>query len=87
MTELNLSKAKTNRSMRANALAEYNKLSEAINDFGKEGFAFSVRIRIWERGDWNEIHPDVKEFRNLLLNMRDRYDLEISTLDKEFAEL
>lgn len=87
MTELNLEKAKQNRDERASVLAEYNKINEAINEFSNEEFGFVVKIRIWERGDWREIHPDTKEFRNLLLNMRDRYDLEISTLDKEFAEL
>lgn len=87
MTELNLKKAKQNRGKRASAVAENKKINEAINTFSDEGFGFVVKIRTWERGDWREIHPDTKEFRNMLLNMRDRYDLEISTLDKEFAEL
>ena len=87
MTELNLEKAKQNRDERASALAEYNKIKEAINVFSDDGFGFVVRVRTWERGDWREIRPDAKEFRNLLLNMRDRYDAEISRLDKEFEEL
>lgn len=87
MTELNLEKAKQNRNERASALAEYNKINEAINKFSDEGFGFVAEIRTWERGDWREIHPNAKEFRNMLLNMRDRYDAEISRLDKEFEEL
>lgn len=84
MTEFNLSKANVNRDKRRAALAEYNKLSKAINEFSEEGFTYFVRCG---RGCYHDIFPDAKEFRNLLLNMRDRYDLEISTLDKEFAEL
>ena len=87
MTELNLEKAKRNRDGRSSALAEYNKINEAINAFSDDGFGFMVKIRTWERGDWKEIRPDAKEFCNLLLNMRDRYDAEISRLDKEFEEL
>lgn len=87
MTELNLEKAKQNRNERASALAEYNIINEAINKFSDEGFEFEAKIRTWERGDWREIRPDSKEFRNMLLNMRDRYDAEISKLDKEFEEL
>lgn len=87
MTELNLEKAKQNRDERASALTEYNKINEAINIFNDDGFGFVVRIRTWERGDWREIRPDSKEFRNMLLNMRDRYDAEIDRLDKEFEGL
>lgn len=87
MTELNLEKAKQNRGERASALAEYNKINEAIKAFGDDGFRFMAKIRTWERGDWREIHPDTEEFRNLLLNMRDRYDAEISRLDEEFEKL
>lgn len=87
MTELNLEKAKQNRNERASALVEYNKINEAINVFSDNGFGFTVRIKTWERGDWKDIHPDPEEFRNLLLNMRDRYDAEISRLDEEFEKL
>lgn len=87
MTELNLEKAKQNRGEREAALAEYNKINEAIKAFSDDGFGFVAKIRTWERGDWREIHPDPKEFHNLLLNMRDRYDAEIARLDKEFEEL
>ena len=87
MTELNLEKAKQNRGERASALAEYNKINEAINKFSDDGFGFVVKIRTWERGDWREIRPNAKEFRNMLLNMRDRYDAEISRLDEEFEKL
>lgn len=87
MTEINLEKAKVNRNLRENALYEYNKINEAINEFSKEGFSYDARIKTWERGDWKDIHPDPKEFRNMLLNMRDRYDAEISRLDKEFEAL
>lgn len=87
MTEMNLEKAKLNRDNRANALFEYNKIQEAINEFSKEGFGYVARIKTWERGDWKDIYPDPKEFRNMLLNMRDRYDAEIARLDKEFEEL
>lgn len=86
MTELNLSKANANRDKRKEAMAEYNKLSKAINEFSEEGFTYFVRCGCGARF-CQDIFPDAKEFRNLLLNMRDRYDLEISTLDKEFAEL
>lgn len=87
MTELNLEKAKSNRKLRENALYEYNKISEAINKFNDEGFVFFTKVRTCGHEDWQEIYPDAKEFQKMLLNMRDRYDLEISTLDKEFAEL
>ena len=87
MTEMNLEKAKTNRELRENALYEYNKINEAINEFSKDGFSYNARIKTWERGDWKDIYPDPREFRNMLLNMRDRYDAEISRLDKEFEEL
>lgn len=84
MTELNLSKANANRDKRKEAMAEYKKLSKAINEFSKQGFKYFVRCGC---ESYYDIFPDTNEFRNLLLNMRDRYDLEISTLDKEFAEL
>lgn len=87
MTELNLEKAKTNRKLREDALYERKKINEAINEFSKEGFSYIARIKTWERGDWKDIHPDPEEFRNMLLNMRDRYDAEIARLDKEFEEL
>lgn len=87
MTELNLEKANSNRRLREGILREYNKVNEAINNFNDEGFGYLARVKMYERGDLQDIHPDPKEFRNLLLNMRDRYDMEISRLDKEFAEL
>ena len=87
MTEMNLEKAKLNRDNRAKALFEYNKIQEAINNFSKEDFSYVARIKTWERGDWKDIYPDSKEFHNMLLNMRDRYDAEISRLDKEFEAL
>lgn len=87
MTEMNLEKAKVNRELRRNALNEYNKINEAINKFNDEGFSYVARIKTWERGDSKDIYPDPREFRNMLLNMRDRYDAEITRLDKEFEEL
>ena len=87
MTEMNLEKAKLNRGNRAKALFEYNKIQEAINNFSKEDFSYVARIKTWERDDWKDIHPDSKESHNMLLNMRDRYDAEISRLDKEFEAL
>lgn len=87
MTELNLERAKTNRKLRENALNEYNKIQEAINELGKEEFRYYAKFKTWERGEWKEICPDPKEFRNMLLNMRDRYDAEITRLDKEFEKL
>lgn len=87
MTEMNLEKAKANRELRRKALNEYNKISEAINEFSKEGFSYVARIKTWERGDWKDIYPDPEEFHNMLLNMRDRYDAEIDRLDKEFEKL
>ena len=87
MTEMNLEKAKVNRELRRNALNEYNKINEAINRFNDEGFSYVARIKTWERGDLKDIYPDPREFHNMLLNMRDRYDAEISRLDKEFEEL
>ena len=87
MTEMNLEKAKVNRELRREALNEYNRISEAINEFRKEGFDYVARIKTWERGDWKDIHPDPEEFHNMLLNMRDRYDAEIDRLDKEFEKL
>lgn len=87
MTELNLEKAKSNRRLREGILYEYNKVNEAINKFNDEGFGYLARVRMYERGDLQDIHPDPEEFRNMLLNMRYRYDAEISRLDKEFEEL
>lgn len=87
MTEMNLKKAELNRENRAKALLEYNKIQEAINEFSNEEFSYVARIRTWERGDWKDIYPDPKEFHDMLLNMRDRYDAEIARLDKEFEEL
>lgn len=87
MTELNLERAKTNRNLRNKALIEYNQISEAINELGKDEFRYYAKFKTWERGEWREIYPDPKEFRNMLLNMRDRYGAEISRLDKEFEEL
>ena len=87
MTEMNLKKAKLNRELRREAFDEYNRISEAINEFSKEEFDYVARIKTWEHGDWKDIHPDPEEFRNMLLNMRDRYDAEIDRLDKEFEKL
>ncbi len=87
MTELNLRRAELNRDNRAKALLEYNKIQEAINELGKEKFIYYAKFKTWESGEWKEINPDPKEFRNMLLNMRDRYDAEIARLDKEFEEL
>lgn len=87
MTEMNLEKAKANRKLRENALYEYNKIQEAINELGKEEFSYYTNFKAWERGELTEIYPDPKEFRNMLLNMRDRYDAEIDRLDKEFEGL
>ena len=87
MTELNLEKAKTNRKLRKDALYEYNKINESINEINSEEFSFVARFKTWERGEWKELYPNSKEFRNMLLSMRDRYDAEISRLDKEFEEL
>ena len=87
MTELNLEKAKSNRKLREGILYEYNKVNEAINKFNDEGFGYLARVRMYERGDWQDIHPDPEEFRNMLLNMRDRYDADISRLDEEFEKL
>lgn len=87
MTELNLEKAKSNRRLREGILYEYNKVNEAINKFNDEGFGYLARVRMYERGDLQDIHPDPEEFRNMLLNMRDRYDAEISRLDEEFEKL
>lgn len=87
MTELNLEKAKSNRRLREGILYEYNKVNEAINNFNDEGFGYLAIVKMHERADLQDIHPDPEEFRNMLLNMRDRYDAEISKLDKEFEEL
>lgn len=87
MTELNLEKAKSNRRLRDGILYEYNKVNEAINNFNEEGFGYLARVKMYERGDLQDIHPDPKEFYNMLLNMRDRYDAEISRLDEEFEKL
>ena len=38
-------------------------------------------------GRYEDIYPSVKEFRLMLLNVRDRLDAEIARLDKEFASL
>ena len=87
MTEMNLEKAKVNRELRRKALNEYNKINEAINEFSKEGFSYVASIKTWDRGEWKDIYPDPREFHNMILNMRDRYDAEITRLDKEFEEL
>lgn len=87
MTETTLEKAKSNRKFRSTALCEYQKVSEAINVFNDDGFHFCVRIKTYERGDWKDIYPSSEEFLELLKQMRDRYDREISVIDKEFEDL
>lgn len=87
MTELNFEKAKQNRKERELALNEYDKVSKIINVLSDGGFEYKVVAKMPNSTRYQDIYPSVREFRNMLLNMRDRYDAEISRLDKEFEEL
>lgn len=83
MTQETLEKAKENRKIRAEKLAQYNDVSWKHDNLPDEKV-------IWLDVCGNcaqRIYPTYQEFKNLLKIIRDRLDAEISALDKEFAEL
>ena len=83
MTQETLEKAKENRKIRAEKLAQYNDVSWRHDNLSDEKI-------IWLDvcGNCaNRIHPTNAEYKSLLRTIRDRLDAEIAELDKEFAEL
>ena len=87
MTDEALKQAVENRKEREDLLEKYNLVSRAVKDLDKEGFVCRAIVRFPGRGSYEDIYPSVKEFRLMLLNVRDRLDAEIARLDKEFVEL
>lgn len=87
MTEQILEQAQKNRWMRKNVLTEYNKISKTINLYDDEGLSFSVRVRPYEQDNWEDIFPNLEDFRDLLLKIQGRFAARIAELDKEFEEL
>ncbi len=87
MTERDLDKANGNRDRKRRLLIEYKRVSEAIEKFDDDGFAVIMRYKTWERGEWTDLDPSLEELRTILISMRDRLDVEISKIDKEFAGL
>lgn len=87
MTDGILKQAVENREERENLLNKYNMATRAINDLNKKGFVCRAIVQFPGTGRYEDIYPSVKEFRLMLLNVRDRLDAEIARLDKEFASL
>ena len=83
MTEEAMYKANRNRNEREQLLKDYNYVSH-LYDTTSDNDDVILNINCNPN---KKIFPTVKEYRNLLRNMRDRLDMEISKLDKEFAEL
>ena len=83
MTQETLEKAKENRKIREEKLAQYNNVSWKHDNLSNDKI-------IWLDVCGNcsqRIYPTNAEYRNLLRTIRDRLDAEISALDKEFEEL
>lgn len=87
MTEETMKRLVDNRMERADLLDKYNMVSRVVKDFDKEGFVYRTVVKFPGKSNYEEIYPSVKEFRLMLLNVRNRLDAEIARLDKEFAEL
>lgn len=83
MTQEQLNKANRNRNEREQALKDYNYVSH-LHDTTSDNDEIFLNINCNPN---KKIFPTAKEYRNLLRNMRDRLDIEIAKLDKEFAEL
>ena len=83
MTQETLEKAKKNRKDRSEKLSEYNKVSgihDNISDNDILWFDFCGNT-------YARIVPTAKECRDFLRIVRDRLDVEIGDLDREFEEL
>ena len=87
MTDEALKKAVDNRKEREGLLDKYNLVSRAISEFGDERTEYRAVLRLPGTTCYEDVHPSKKEFRLMLLNVRDRLDAEITRLDKEFIEL
>ncbi len=87
MTDENLKQAVENRKEREDLLDKYNLVSRAISEFGDERTEYRAVLRLPGTTCYEDVHPSKKEFRLMLLNVRDRLDAEITRLDKEFIEL
>lgn len=87
MTEKKLEEANKNREERTRLLKQYEEVSCAINSFTSKGFVFRAIVQLPNTTCYRDIYPSAKEFRLMLLNVRDRLDAEIARLDKEFTEL
>ena len=83
MTNEQLKEANRNRNEREQALKDYNYVSH-LYDTTSDNDDVILSINFNPN---KQIFPTVKEYRNLLRNMRDRLDAEIAKLDKEFEEL
>lgn len=83
MTQEQLKEANRNRNEREQALKDYNYVSHLYDTTSdNDDVILSINFNPNKK-----IFPTVKEYRNLLRNMRDRLDAEIAKLDKEFEEL
>lgn len=82
MTNESFEKATHNRKERKDKLEQYNKVSR-IHD----GLSDDSLVCFYIDNATTRIYPTAKECRFLLRNIRDRLDIEISELDKEFKEL
>lgn len=83
MTNEQLKEANRNRNEREQSLKDYNYVSH-LYDTTSDNDDVILSINFNPN---KQIFPTVKEYRNLLRNMRDRLDAEIAKLDKEFEEL
>ena len=83
MTQETLEKAKENRKIREAKLAQYNDVSWKHDNLSDDKI-----IGLDVCGDCSQrIYPTNAEYRNLLRTIRDRLDVEIAELDKEFESL
>ena len=87
MTDGILKQAVENRKKREDLLNKYNMVSRAVKDLDSRGFVYRTVVQLPGTAIYEDIYPSKKEFRLMLLNVRDRLDAEISRLDKEFSEL
>lgn len=87
MTDGILKQAVENRKEREDLLNKYNMVSRAVKEIDSRGFVYRTVVQFPGTALYEDIYPSVKEFRLMLLNVRDRLDAEIARLDKEFAEL
>lgn len=83
MTLKTLEKAKENRKIREEKIAQYNDVSWKHDNLSNDKI-------IWLDVCGNcsqRIYPTNEEYKSLLRTIRDRLDAEISELDKEFESL